>query len=117
MSHTCSLHIACNDCVLKCLVLLLLLCFGTLPSISLLQALAEAAAVEGELLAAAQQCSAGAARREASRQQTEAEVARLTSVRCALCSAAVGADLLICLLNVFNATSEPVQDLGVVATQ
>lgn len=51
---------------------------------SLLQALAEAAAEEGELLAAAEQCSAGAARREASRQQTEAEVARLTSVRCAL---------------------------------
>jgi hypothetical protein len=46
-----------------------------------LQVLAEAAAEEGELLAAAEQCSAGAARREASRQQTEAEVARLTSVR------------------------------------
>ena len=52
--------------------------------LSLLQALAEAAAEEGELLAAAEQCSAGAARRAASRQQTDAEVARLTSVRCAL---------------------------------
>lgn len=47
----------------------------------LFQALSEAAAEEGELLAAQEQCSAGAARREASRQQTEAEVARLTSAR------------------------------------
>jgi hypothetical protein len=58
-------------------------CCLAVPSLFHLQALAEAAAEEGELLAAAEQCSAGAARREASRQQTEAEVARLTSVRCA----------------------------------
>lgn len=53
---------------------------GELPSVGI-QALAEAAAEEGELLAAREQCSAGAARREATRQQTEAEVARLTAAR------------------------------------
>lgn len=47
--------------------------------LSCAQALTEAAAEEGGLLAAEQQHSAGAAMREAARSATEAQVARLTA--------------------------------------
>eukprot|EP00879_Flechtneria_rotunda_P013920 GHRR01014538.1.p1 GENE.GHRR01014538.1~~GHRR01014538.1.p1 ORF type:complete len:1054 (+),score=521.99 GHRR01014538.1:348-3509(+) len=52
-----------------------------LADVEALQALAAAAAEEGELLAAEQQCCAGAARREASKQQHDADVARVTAAR------------------------------------
>lgn len=48
---------------------------------ALAQALTEAAAEEGGLIAAQQQDSAGAALREAARSATEAQVARLTAAR------------------------------------
>lgn len=51
------------------------------PVLWFVQALTEAAAEEGGLLAAEQQHSAGAAMREAARSATEAQVARLTAAR------------------------------------